>query len=85
VKLIFLVGGEGGRVLKGGREDGGIADAVELFHESLNSESRKMADDGDEKFRGAICVLHHGVANARFVSQISCSVGEKSRHGLFTF
>ena len=85
VKLIFLVGGEGGRVLKGGGEDGGIADTVELVHESLNSESRKMADDRDEKFRRAICVLHHGVADTGFVSQISCSVGEKSRHGLFTF
>ena len=38
VKLIFLVHGQGGGVLQGGGESRGIADAVELFHEGLNSE-----------------------------------------------
>ena len=43
-----------------------------------------MADDRHEKFRRAIFVFDHGVADTGFVGKISCGVRIKSRHRVFT-
>jgi len=82
VKLGFLIGTQGSGMFEGRSQRGRFTDAVQLFEERLDAESGKVAHDGQEEFRFAFFVLNHGIANARFVREILCGVGEKSGQGI---
>ena len=68
VQNIFLVGGDGRGMFESGGESEGIADAAEVFEQSLDADCGKMLDNGNEQIGWAILVLYERFADAWLIA-----------------
>src|SRR6266436_1783401 len=85
MKLIFLIDGQRGRMLKCGGQRRRFADAIEFFHQRLDAERGEVANEGNEMFGRTVLVFYHGVADARLVGKIPCRIREERGDSVLSF
>src|SRR4029077_11024056 len=85
MKLIFLIDGQRGRMLKCGGQRRRFADAIEFFHQRLDAERGEVTNNGNEMFGRTVLVLYHGVADAWLVGKIPCRIREERGDSVLSF